>query len=303
MIIFVSDQYGNIVAEERFTERILSHNKLILEQFIRTKRLEGLSEETLVGYKLAIRNLSKGIGKRYEDMTTQDIRNYLSNYQISHKVKNQTLDDLRLTFSSFYNYLEEEDIVLKNPVRKIHKIKSETTLQHPFSDEDIIRLQDSCRNIRELALVDFLSSSGVRVSELCKLDKTDINLKNREGIVFGKGSKERIIYFDARAKIHLEKYLDKRTDDNPALFVTGLEPYNRLTKSGVEYIIAQIGTRAGIPKCHPHRFRRTFATKLIDRGMPIEQVQKLLGHTKIETTLIYSQVNQENVKYSHGKFM
>lgn len=302
MIIFVPDQHGNIVAEERFTERIMLHNKFTLEQFIRTKRLEGLSEETLQGYKTAIHNLSKNLGKRYEDMTTQDIRNYLSNYQISHKIKNQTLDDLRLTFSSFYNYLEEEDIILKSPVRKIHKIKSEYTLQHPFTDEDIIRLQDNCTTIRELAMVDFLVSSGVRVSELCKLDKTDISLKNREGIVFGKGSKERVIYFDARAKIHLEDYLAERTDNNPALFVTAIEPHNRLTKSGVEYIIAQIGNRAGIPKCHPHRFRRTFATKLIDRGMPIEQVQRLLGHTKIETTLIYSQVKQENIKYSHNKF-
>ena len=303
MIIFSLNQHGYVVAEERYTERIFSHNKQIMEQFIRVKRLQGLSEETLRGYSGTLRNLSRGLGKRYEDMSTHDIRNYLADYQVVHKIKNQTLDDIRLTLSSFYNYLEEEDIVLKNPVRKIHKIKSETTIQHPFTDEEIIRIQDACVGIRELALVDFLNSSGVRVSELCRLDKTDINLKNREGIVFGKGSKERIIYFDARTKIHLEKYLETRKDSNPSLFVTNIEPHNRLTKSGLEYIIARIGKRAGISKCHPHRFRRTFATRLIDRGMPIEQVQKLLGHTKIETTLIYSQVKQENIKYSHSKFV
>jgi site-specific recombinase XerD len=303
MIVFSLNQNGFVVGEERYTGRILTHNKLILEQFIRVKRLQGLSEETLRGYFSTVNNLSLGVGKRYEDMNTQDIRDYLADYQVIHKIKNQTLDDIRLTFSSFYNYLEEEDIIIKNPVRKIHKIKSETTIQHPFTDEEIIRIQDACCGIREIALVDFLNSSGVRVSELCKLDRTDINLKNREGIVFGKGSKERIIYFDARTKIHLEKYLDRRKDDNPSLFVTNIEPHNRLTKSGVEYIIARIGKRAGVNKCHPHRFRRTFATRLIDRGMPIEQVQKLLGHTKIETTLIYSQVKQENIKYSHSKFV
>lgn len=301
MIVFAYDDFGNIVQETRFTDPIMSHNFMVIEEFVKRKALEGCSDNTLRQYHDYVTQLSNSIGKRLEDMSTSDIRSFLSNYQETRKCKNHTMDNMRRAFSSFYNFIEEEYRVL-NPVKRIHKIKSEKTLMTPFTDEEIVLLQDNCKNIRELAIIDFLSSSGVRVSELCSLDKRAISLVNREGIVFGKGAKERKIYIDARCKVHLEKYLYKRTDTNPALFVTANAPFNRLTKTGCEYMVAQIGMRASVEKCHPHRFRRTLATRLIDRGVPIEQVQQILGHTKIDTTLIYAQVNQSNVKINHSKF-
>lgn len=302
MVIFILDQNGNMVQEERFTDFIAQRNLRLLNEFCNTKKLEGCSPNTIRGYKECIQRLADGTGQCYDKLTVNDIRSYLSNYQIMHGIKNHSMDNMRRVFSSFFNFLDEEDYIIKNPMRKIHKIKGEITIQSPFSDKEMVILQDNCISIRELALVDFLASTGIRVSELCALDRTDINMKEREGIVFGKGAKERLIYFNARAEVHLEKYLSLRTDNNPALFVTANFPYNRLTKTGVEYIITRLGMRCGIEKCHPHRFRRTLATNLINHGVPIEQVQRILGHTKIETTLIYSQVNQENVKFNHRRF-
>ena len=302
MVYLSEDIEGNVVQEERFTELIFLHNNKLIEQFIQTKKLEGCSCQTLQSYKDNLKWLSHGMGKQFEKLTTKDIRIFLSNYQVVHQVKNGTLDNMRRIYSSFYNFLDDESYIMKNPIRKIHKIKEEKIIHSPFSDEEIVRIQDACKNIRETALIDFLVSSGVRVSELCALNKNDINLSAREGVVFGKGAKERIIYFDARTKVHLTQYLQKRTDNNPALFVTQNEPYDRLSKTGVEYIVGKIGMRSNVEKCHPHRFRRTLATRLIDRSVPIEQVQRILGHTKIDTTLIYAQVNQGNVKISHNKF-
>lgn len=212
------------------------------------------------------------------------------------------MDGMRRVFSSFFNWLEDEDYIIKSPVRKIHHIKYEYAVQKPFTEEDLEKLRDACTTIRDLALVDFLNSSGVRVSELCRLDIDDLDLEKNEGIVFGKGSKERIIYFDSKTKVHLQKYLSQRVDDSPALFVTNRKKATRITASGVEFIIRNLGEIAGVEKCHPHRFRRTLATRLIDRGVPIEQVQRMLGHTKIDTTLIYAQVNQSNVKLNHSKY-
>lgn len=302
MVVFVLDDNGNYIAEERYTERVMNHNREILTNFINTKRLEGCSSQTLKNYEDCIWGLSLGIGKEYDKLTVNDIKSFLSNYQAMRKIKNHSMDNMRRVYSSFYNFLEEEDYVLKSPMRKIHKIKSEKVIQKPFTDEEVVLIQDNCKNIRELAIIDFLNSTGVRVSELCALDREDIDLEKREGLVFGKGSKERIIYFDARTKVHLQKYLERREDDNIALFTTNKAPYDRLTKTGIEYIVAKIGLRSSIEKCHPHRFRRTLATRLIDRGVPIEQVQCILGHTKLDTTLIYAQVNQGNVKNNHSKF-
>ena len=302
MIIFSMDDKGNYVATEQFTERIMQHNDSLIDKFIALKKLEGCSHTTLRSYYDTMKQLSLHIGKRFEEMTVGDIRIFLSNYQIMRQIKNRTIDNMRRTYSSFFNYLEEEDIIIKNPIRKIHKIKSEISIQRPFDDEDIIKIQDACKTIRDRAMIDFLYSSGVRVSELSAMNITDICMETREGVVFGKGSKERVIYFDARTKVHLQIDLDKRIDNNPALFVTKKEPYERISKTGIEYVVSKIGMIAGVEKCHPHRFRRTLATRLIDRGVPIEQVQKILGHTKIDTTLIYAEVNQGNVKMNHSKF-
>lgn len=288
MIYFVEDENGNYVTEERFSEKIYNHNRIILRTFLQMKNLEGLSVNTIKMYDLYITLLSTEIGKRYEDLSVKDLRDWMISYQNNHSVKNETMDSMRRVFSSFYNFMEDEEYVLRSPMKKIYKIKSEKIIKSPFTEDEIALIQDNCKTIRDIALIDFLYITGVRVSELCALNINDINFDKQEAVVFGKGAKERVIYFDSRTKIHLQSYLKSRTDNNNSLFVCNKEPYDRLSKNGVEYIVKEIGDRAGVEKCHPHRFRRTLATRMIDRGVPIEQVQQILGHTKIETTLIYA---------------
>lgn len=303
MLYIGENKYGKAVITHINEKEIHNHNKYLLERYLRSKQLEGLSCLTLKNYKQNISYLQSVVLKRFENMTTRDIKNFLYDYQLENKISNSTLDDMRRVYSSFFNFLDEEDYIVKNPVKKIHHIKSKKSIKKAFSEEEIIRLQDSCTSKRDRALIDFLYSTGVRVSELCRLNITDIDFNNKELIVFGKGNKERIVYFDSRTKVHLNDYLESRDDNNDALFVVSAEPHERLTPAGVEYIVKMIGNKAGVKKCHPHRFRRTLATRLINRGMPIEQVQKLLGHTKIDTTLIYAQVDQSNVKSSHERFV
>lgn len=303
MLYIGENKYGKVVLTRINEKEIRNHNKYLLERYLRSKQLEGLSCLTLKNYKQNISYLQSAVLKKFENMTTRDIKNFLYDYQLENKISNSTLDDMRRVYSSFFNFLDEEDYILKNPVKKIHHIKSKKSIKKAFSEEEIIRLQDSCTSKRDRALIDFLYSTGVRVSELCRLNITDIDFNNKELIVFGKGNKERIVYFDSRTKVHLIDYLESRDDNNDALFVVSTEPHERLTPAGVEYIVKMIGNKAGVKKCHPHRFRRTLATRLINRGMPIEQVQKLLGHTKIDTTLIYAQVDQSNVKSSHERFV
>ena len=279
---------------------------LALKDFLLAKKLEGCSFTTLKGYHdacfLFLRTLNRD---NLSTITTNDIRNYLNFYYETRNINHRTLDTLRRVLSTFFDWLQVEDYILKNPVRKIKKIKIDKTVKKAFTDEDIVLLKDACRKrpLRDLCIVDFLYSSGVRVSELCSLNITDIDLKEREGIVFGKGSKERTIYFDAQTKIHLEQYLGQRVDDDPALFVSRRYPFRRIHKNGVELLIREIGLQAGVDNCYPHRFRRTLATNLINKGVPIEQVQQILGHTKIDTTLIYAIVNQDNVKLNHKRFI
>ena len=198
---------------------------------------------------------------------------------------------------------EEENYILKSPMKRIHKIKTDKVVKETLSDETLERLRDNCDNIRDLAIINLLASTGMRVGELVKININDIDFENRECIVFGKGNKERPVYFDARTKIHLKNYINSRSDDNPALFVSLDKPYNRLQISGVEIRLRNLGKRLGINKVHPHKFRRTVATKAIDKGMPIEQVQNLLGHSQIDTTMHYAMVNQNNVKESHRKYV
>ena len=277
----------------------------ILKEFLMSKRFEGCSSQTLKLYYDTLFNFLIQMEDKMSvfDIRTADVRSYLIKYQGEHKCSNTTMDNMRRVFSSFYNWLEDEDYTIKNPVKKIKRIKTDKIIKKPFSDEELEALKDACRNYRELALIEFLYSTGIRVGELCGLDISDLDFNQREGIVFGKGSKERIIYFDVKSKVHLIRYLNTRVDSNPALFVTKKYPFNRLEKSGVESILREIGNRAGIEKCHPHRFRRTFATNLLDRGVPIEQVQVLLGHSKIDTTLLYASVNTQSVKLNHNKYI
>lgn len=273
------------------------------ELFIASKKVEGCSERTLNYYKTTIDNMLEQISKEIKLVDTDDLRNYLTSYQEKNNCSKVTIDNVRRILSSFFSWLEDEDYIIKSPIRRIHKIKTTKVVRETYSDETIEKLRDSCEEIRDLALIDFLTSTGVRVGELVKLNRRDINFEDRACIVFGKGSKEREVYFDARTKLHLEKYLSMRNDDNPALFVSLLSPYDRLEISGVEIRLRKLGKNLEIQRVHPHKFRRTMATKAIDKGMPIEQVQRLLGHAKIDTTLQYAMVNQNNVKISHHKYI
>ena len=290
------------VAEIKSANEQKSNSKL-LELFISAKRIEGCSEKTLKYYKIVIENMLTSLKTYIRDLTTGDLRTYLAHYQQERKSSKVTIDNMRRIFSSFFGWLEDEDYILKSPVRRIHKIKTDKTIKETFSDEGLELLRDACDEIRDLAMIDLLASTGMRVGELVRLNREDINFYERECLVFGKGNSERIVYFDARTKIHLINYLDSRQDDNPALFVSLSSPYNRLLIGGVETRLRQIGEKADLNKVHPHKFRRTLATRAIDKGMPIEQVQHLLGHVKIDTTMHYAMVNQANVKNSHRKYI
>lgn len=188
-------------------------------------------------------------------------------------------------------------------MRRIHKVKTCKTVKETYTDEALEIMRDSADSVRDLAIIDMLASTGMRVGELVKLNKADIDFQNRECVVLGKGNKQRKVYFDARTKIHLKKYLDSRCDENEALFVSLQKPYNRLQISGVEIRLRELGRKLNLNKVHPHKFRRTLATMAIDKGMPIEQVQQLLGHQSVDTTLQYAMVNQNNVKASHKKYI
>lgn len=278
-------------------------NEKMLEMFLAAKKIEGCSKKSLDYYQSTITNMLIKVDKNFKHISTNDLRDYLSNYQNKSNVSKVTLDNLRRILSSFFSWLEEENFILKSPVRRIKKIKTAQTIKETYTDEVLETLRDYCHNDRDLAIVDLLASTGMRVGELVRLNREDIDFENRECVVFGKGEKERKVYFDARAKIHIIRYLESRTDDNNALFVSLLKPHKRLKISGVEIRLRELGRKLKLPRVHPHKFRRTLATKAIDKGMPIEQVQHLLGHTKIDTTLQYAIVNQNNVKISHRRYL
>mgnify|MGYP002729085027 FL=1 len=285
--------------KDELTEDTTDYAKL----FISAKRIEGCSERTLNYYETTINNMIESINKKVNCIETEDLRNYLSEYQSKNNCSKVTIDNVRRILSSFFAWLEDEDYIVKSPVRRIHKVKATQTVKETYTDEELEEMRDACIEIRDLAMIDFLSSTGVRVGELVNLDKVDVNMQERSCVVLGKGGKEREVYFDARTKIHLQNYLNTRTDENSALFVSLLKPYERLKISGVEIRLRELGRKTNIKKVHPHKFRRTMATKAIDKGMPIEQVQVLLGHRKIDTTLQYAMVNQNNVRNSHKRFI
>ncbi len=273
------------------------------EAFISAKRVEGCSEKTLTYYRKTIEAMAAGVGKKPQQITTDDLRLYLTNYQIQRRSSKVTIDNIRRILSSFFSWLEDEDFIIKSPVRRIHKVKTAKIVKDTYTDEALEVMRDNCSTVRDLVIIDLLASSGMRVGELVTLNREDINFNERECVVFGKGNKERLVYFDARTKIHLQNYLESRTDSNPALFVSLKAPHDRLMIGGVEAMLRGLGRRLNITKVHPHKFRRTLATSAIDKGMPIEQVQQLLGHQKIDTTMHYAMVKQQNVKLAHRKYI
>lgn len=289
--------------EGRPKEETSESNAQLLQWFLSSKRVEGCSEKTLKYYKGTINRLLSTLEKPLVHVTTDDLRLYLAEYQQRSGCSKANIDNVRRILSSFFAWLEDEDYILKSPVRRIHKIRTTKAVKETYSDEVLEIMRDGCETVRDLALIDLLASTGMRVGELVRLNIEDIDFENRECVVFGKGSKERPVYFDARTKVHLQNYLHERTDDNPALFVSLLKPYRRLEISGVEIRLRKLGLNLGVNKVHPHKFRRTLATRAIDKGMPIEQVQQLLGHAKIDTTMQYAMVSQNNVKISHRKYI
>lgn len=278
-------------------------NEEYLKLFLDAKKIEGCSERTIQYYRVTVERLLQTVDTPLRKMTTEEIRRYLVEYQKINNCGKVTIDNVRRNISSFFSWLEEEDYILKSPMRRIHKIKTKQQVKETISDEAIEQLRDHCACARDLAMIDLLYSTGIRVGELVNLNIDDVNFEARECVVFGKGDKERRVYFDAKAKLHLQNYLKHRTDRNPALFVTLDAPHDRLKISGVEVRLRELGRSVNLVKIHPHKFRRTMATRAIDKGMPIEQVQKILGHSQIDTTMQYAMVNQTNVKASHQKFI
>lgn len=278
-------------------------NTMLMNDFLSAKKIEGCSEKSLNYYKNTISKFLLAISVSLPMVTTNDVRDYLSNYQSNRNSSKVTIDNMRRIFSSFFSWLEDEEVVVKSPVKRIHKVKTDVLVKDVLSDEQLEMLRDSCMCDRDLAIIDLLASTGIRVGELVKLNRADVDFHERQCVVLGKGNKERFVYFNARTKLHLQQYLKSRKDGNPALFVSLSFPYNRLTISGVEVRLRKLGSRLDIPKVHPHKFRRTLATMAINKGMPIEQVQRLLGHVRIDTTLQYAMVNQNNVKMAHKKYL
>ena len=280
-----------------------NENLRLMNAFLSAKRIEGCSEKSLTYYRKTIETMLKKVGKGIMHIATDDLRSYLTTYQLEKQSSKVTIDNIRRILSSFFSWLEDEDYILKSPVRRIHKVKTATTIKETYSDEALETMRDNCETLRDLALIDMLASTGMRVGELVLLNREDINFEERECVVFGKGSKERMVYFDARTKIHLQNYLAERTDTNNALFVSLKAPHERLQIGGVESRLRELGKRLSLPRVHPHKFRRTLATMAIDKGMPVEQLQRLLGHQRIDTTLQYAMVKQSNVKLAHRKYI
>ena len=274
----------------------MNDNQKLIDAFVSAKRIEGCSEKTLKYYRTTIEMMVASTDKGIRHIQTEDLRSYLTDYQSKNQSSRVTIDNIRRILSSFFSWLEDEDYILKSPVRRIHKVKTATNIKETYTD-------DNCTELRDLAMIDMLASTGMRIGEMVLLNKADINFNERECVVFGKGDKERIVYFDARTKIHLQNYIDSRMDDNPALFVTLRSPHERIKIGGIESRLREMGKQLDIPKVHPHKFRRTLATMAIDKGMPIEQLQKLLGHKRIDTTLQYAMVKQSNVKLAHKKYI
>lgn len=285
------------------TEKATIGNECLLLKFLEAKRIEGCSERTLGYYQKTIERMFSKLQISAMQIETEHLRTYLTNYQQQGNLSRVTVDNVRRILSSFFSWLEDEEYLIKSPIRRIHKVKTVSSIKETYSDEDLEKMRDSCPTKRDLALIDLLASTGMRVGELVLLNRADIDFNERECKVFGKGKKERIVYFDARTKIHLQEYLDSRKDTEDALFVALKKPFSRLTIGGVESRVRWIGKQLHIAKVHPHKFRRTLATKAIDKGMPIEQLQRLLGHKRIDTTLQYAMVKQSNVKLAHKKYI
>lgn len=288
--------------ERAFEPQSDESNAALLKTFLTAKEVEGCSLKTLEYYESTLQKMTDSMMKPYTQIDSGDLRKYLNDYEASRGSSKVTIDNIRRIMSSFFSWLEDEDYIVKSPVRRIKRVKTAVVTKETFTDEQLEIVRESCGNARDRAIVDMLSSTGMRIGELVRLNRDDINFHERECVVTGKGNKQRPAYFDARAKLSLGAYLESRTDANPALFAT-LTGARRITVGSIEWTMRRLSSRISVGRVHPHKFRRTLATHAIDKGMPVEQVQKLLGHAKIDTTMHYAMVNQNNVKASHRKYL
>lgn len=274
-------------------------NERLKKKFIASLRLEGKSEQTLDQYELAINLLFLDVDKRVEDMVTNDIRYHLAMYQQKRKVSKSTIDNKRRNLSSFFAWLTREEYIEKNPMLRIKKIKTEKVVRKPFNDNEIERIKNATWNKRDRAIIEFMLTTGCRVSEIVNLNWNDIDMIRGEAIVFGKGSKERKVYISDKALYYIGEYLKERTDCNESLFVNRFG--ERLSKQSIEKMLKKISEITGINNVHPHRFRRTFATNALNKGMKIQHLQAILGHSSLDTTMLYCSVDEDNVKIDHKK--
>lgn len=288
--------------ERAFEPQSDEPNAALLKTFLTAKEVEGCSLKTLEYYESTLQKMTDSMMKPYTQIDSGDLRKYLNDYEASRGSSKVTIDNIRRIMSSFFSWLEDEDYIVKSPVRRIKRVKTAVVTKETFTDEQLEIVRESCGNARDRAIVDMLSSTGMRIGELVRLNRDDINFHERECVVTGKGNKQQPAYFDARAKLSLGAYLESRTDANPALFAT-LTGARRITVGSIEWTMRRLSSRISVGRVHPHKFRRTLATHAIDKGMPVEQVQKLLGHAKIDTTMHYAMVNQNNVKASHRKYL
>lgn len=274
-----------------------------LQMYLESCEQAGKSNGTVDNYQFHLSHFLSYVNKDIRNINDDDVYTYLYNYRHKRNVSNSYVNQIRIVINGFFKWLIKKRILTSNPVDAIDTIKCQHKIKKPLSAEDVERLRSACQRERDLAMIECLYSTAVRASELLQLNRTDISLLKDDITVLGKGNKERITYLNAKAHIHLQNYLELRTDDNPALFVSSRSPHSRLTRRGLESILNKIATSANVEKVHPHRFRRTSATDLLNAGMPIEQVQELLGHKSIETTRIYCTINQEAVKHNHKRYM
>ena len=298
--------FHNVEVQEQRTELVtrgIDGDEAKIRMFVASKKAVNRQNNTLLQYTREIRNMLAFLGKRLEDITGMDLRYYYGVMREQRGIRMSTMQTRLHYLSSFWDFLTAEELVHNNPVKKVGLLKLEKTIKKPFSAEEMEALRTGCNTLRDRALVEFLYSTGVRVSELVALNVSDIEMSKQELIVYGKGSKERKTYLTDSAKFYLKRYLDERKARNQEpLFITLDYPHNRLTVAGVQHMLRQLGQRSGVDNVHPHRFRRTIATDLLNRGMPIEQVKEFLGHEKLDTTMIYCTVKTESVQASHRKY-
>lgn len=292
----ISENKGEIVP---YTE---DQNAAIVNHYIMVKTIEGLSNKTLRYYRCEILKFLTAMNKPVSSVSTNDIRYYLA-VKMKNGVSKTTADNTLRILRTFFKWTAAEEIIKKDPTLTIKKIKFDKLIKKPFSESELEQLRASMKSTRDKAILEFLFSTGARVSEVAALNKADVDFVKEQCIVFGKGHKERYVYLNAKCIFWLQRYLSERNDQNEALFVSENEPHHRLKISAFELTLRKQGKACGVPDVHPHRFRRTAATFALRRGMPIDQVRQMLGHTQIQTTLLYAVTDDIETKESHRKYV